>query len=85
MTWWMPMKPEATPAGGNASSDLDLFIVGDIDDPDALTDRLSEIGARIGRAIDPFMLTPEQFDRAIRQHDPHVQSALAGVRIMGTV
>jgi hypothetical protein len=31
------------------------------------------------------MLTPEQFDRAVREHDAHVQSALAGVRIMGAV
>jgi hypothetical protein len=75
----------AKPGGGNAGSDLDLLIVGDIADRDALTERLAVLGARIGRSIDPFCLTPEQFDRATREHDPHVESALAGVRIMGTV
>jgi hypothetical protein len=75
----------AAPGGGKPGSDLDLLIVGDVDDRDALTDRLSEVGARIGRAIDPFILTPEQVDLAKKQDDPHVQSALAGVRIMGTV
>lgn len=74
----------AQPGGGNAESDLDLLIVGDVD-REALVDRLAALGARIGRAIDPFILTPEQFDRAIRAHDPHVESALAGVHIMGTV
>jgi hypothetical protein len=43
------------------------------------------LGARIGRSIDPFILTPEQFDQATRDHDPHVESALSGVRIVGTV
>lgn len=75
----------AKPGGGNSGSDLDLLIVGDIADRDALTERLAVLGARIGRSIDPFFLTPEQFDRAAREHDPHVESALAGVRIMGTV
>jgi hypothetical protein len=75
----------AKPGGGNAGSDLDLLIVGDIADRDALTERLAVLGARIGRSIDPFILTPEQFDRATREHDPHIESALAGVRIMGTV
>jgi hypothetical protein len=75
----------AEPGGGNAGSDLDLLIVGDIADRDALTERLAVLGGRIGRSIDPFILTPEQFDRSSREHDPHVESALAGVRVMGTV
>jgi hypothetical protein len=75
----------ARPGGGSAGSDLDLLIVGDIADRDALTERLAVLGARIGRSIDPFILAPEQFDRATREHDPHVESALAGIRIMGTV
>jgi hypothetical protein len=75
----------ALPGGGTAGSDLDLLIVGDIADRDALTERLAVLGARIGRSIDPFILTPEQLDRAVRAHDPHVESALAGVRITGTV
>ena len=75
----------ARPGGGNARSDLDLMIVGDVSDRDALIEHLAMLGARIGRSIDPFILTPEQFDRATREHDPHVESALAGVRIIGTV
>ena len=71
--------------GGTAGSDLDLLIVGDIADRDALVERLAVLGARIGRSIDPFILTPEQFDQATRDHDPHVESALSGVRIVGTV
>ena len=75
----------ARAGGGNAGSDLDLLIVGDIADRDALVERLAVLGARIGRSIDPFILTPEQFDQATRDHDPHVESALSGVRIVGTV
>jgi hypothetical protein len=75
----------ALAGGGTAGSDLDLLIVGDIADRDALVERLAVLGARIGRSIDPFILTPEQFDQATREHDPHVESALAGVRIMGAV
>jgi predicted nucleotidyltransferase len=75
----------ALAGGGTASSDLDLLIVGDIADRDALVERLAVLGARIGRSIDPFILTPEQFDQATREHDAHVESALAGVRIMGAV
>jgi hypothetical protein len=75
----------ARPGGGSAGSDLDLLIVGDIADRDAFIERLAVLGARIGRSIDPFILTPEQFDRAAREHDPYLESALAGVRIMGTV
>jgi hypothetical protein len=75
----------AIPGGGNSGSDLDLLIVGDIADREALVDRLGVLGVRIGRSVDAFILTPEQLDRARRDHDPHVESALAGVRISGTV
>ena len=75
----------AHPGSGTASSDLDLLIVGDVKDRDALVDRLSQVGARLSRSIDPFILAPEQLERARRDHDEHVESALAGVRIMGAV
>jgi hypothetical protein len=75
----------ARPGGGNVGSDLDLLLVGDIEDRDALIERLAVLGARIGRAIDPFILTPEQFDQSVRENNPHVESALAGIRILGTV
>ncbi|MHB8400011.1 MAG: hypothetical protein ACYDCI_13945, partial [Candidatus Limnocylindrales bacterium] len=75
----------ARPGGGTASSDLDLLIVGDVKDRDALIDRFSQMGARLSRTIDPFILSPEQLERARHDHDEHVESALAGVRIMGAV
>ena len=74
----------ATPGGGTSQSDLDLLIVGDISDRAALSERLAEVGARLGRAIDPWILDPERLDEARRTHDPHVESALLGVRILGS-
>jgi predicted nucleotidyltransferase len=75
----------AQPGGGTVNSDLDLLIVGDIKDRDTLVERLLELGARLGRTIDPFILAPEGLERARRTHDEHVESALAGVRILGSV
>lgn len=74
----------AHPGGGTASSDLDLLIVGDIKDRASLVSRLATVGSRLGRAIDPFILDPVRFEQAKRKHDAHVESALAGVRILGT-
>jgi hypothetical protein len=71
------------PDGGTPDSDLDLFLVGDVRDRDALVDRLSQVGARLGRRIDPFILAPEEFERARSAGDARVASALAGVRIFG--
>ena len=73
----------ARPGGGSAHSDLDLLIVGDIKDRASLVDRLARVGARLGRAIDPFVLDPIRFEHAKRKHDAHVESSLAGVRILG--
>jgi predicted nucleotidyltransferase len=73
----------ATPGGGTRSSDLDLLLVGDIKDRGRLMDGLVAVGSRLSRNIDPFILTPEQFDRAKRRRDQHVASALAGVRLFG--
>jgi len=73
------------PGGGGNRSDLDLFIVGDIKNSAELLERLIPVGARIGRAVDPFVLTPEQLELARSRNDSHVVSALAGVRIMGSV
>lgn len=75
----------ARPGGGTARSDLDLLIVAEVKDREALTERLSQVGARFGRVIDPLILEPERFEQALRKHDPHLESALAGVRIFGTV
>ena len=73
----------AQPGGGSRSSDLDLLIVGDVNDRAGLIKQLAAVGTRHNRVIDAFILSPEQLERAKEQHDPHVGSALAGVRIMG--
>lgn len=75
----------ARAGGGSPASDLDLLIVGDIKDRAALVDRLAGVGASFGRAIDPFILDPTRFEQARRKHDAHVESALAGVRLLGAV
>ena len=75
----------AQPGGGTRESDLDLFIVGDVKDRTTLLERLSAVGERLNRVVDPFILSPEQFERAKQQGDEHVASALAGIRIMGTL
>jgi predicted nucleotidyltransferase len=75
----------AQPGGGSRSSDLDLLIVGDVKDRASMIERLKAVGTRLNRVIDPFVLSPEQFERAKRQGDEHVASALAGVRIMGNL
>lgn len=73
------------PGRATRGSDLDLLIVGDVRDRDALLERLMEVGRRLGRAVDAFILTPEQFEEARGRHDTHVAAALAGVRIRGRV
>ena len=73
------------PGRATRDSDLDLLVVGDIPDRDALVERLAELGQRMGRAIDPFILTAEQLEIATTNGDAHVAAALAGVRIRGRV
>ena len=75
----------ATPGGGTRDSDLDLMLVGDVRNKGQVTERLEELGSRLARHLDPFILTPEQFARAGRRRDEHVASALRGVRIFGDV
>jgi len=75
----------AQPGGGSRTSDLDLLIVGDVKDRAGLITQLGAVGTRFNRVIDAFMLSPEQFERAKGQQDPHLASALAGIRIMGSL
>lgn len=75
----------AHPGGGARSSDLDLFIVGDVKDRAAMIERLTAVGARLNRVVNAFILSPEQFEHAKAQQDLHVASALAGVRILGSL
>lgn len=73
----------STPGGGTPRSDLDLLIVGDIRDRAGVVERLDEVGVRLQRRIDPFILTPEAFETARRSGDMHVASAVQGVRLLG--
>lgn len=73
------------PGRANRESDLDLLIVGDVRDRDALLERLTDLGRRLGRAVDAFVLTAEQLEEARGRGDAHVTAALAGVRIRGRV
>ena len=73
------------PGGGTPASDLDILVVADVRDRLGLIANLAEVGDRLGRSIDPFILDPEQFEAARAAHDPHVESALAGVRVFGSI
>lgn len=73
----------AQPGAGSRTSDLDLLVVGDLKDRAGMTERLAVLGMRLNRVIDPFILSPEEFERAKEQQDQHLLSALAGVRILG--
>lgn len=75
----------AQPGGGTRNSDLDLLIIGDVKDRAGLSERLAIVGERLNRVIDPFILTPEQFEHAKQRRDRHVASALSGVRVMGSI
>lgn len=73
----------AKPGGGTRASDLDILLVGDVRDRERLVNDFAELGSRLARHVDPFILTPEQFERARRRGDEHVASALSGVRLFG--
>ena len=53
--------------------------------PPELVVRLSEVGQRLGRAIDPLILTPEEVDAGLARNDSHVAAALGGIRLRGSV
>ena len=73
----------ATPGAARPESDLDLLVVGRVGEPRKVSARLQEVGAKIGRAIDPIFLTPEQVRDGLETGDPHLSAALSGVRIRG--
>ena len=75
--------PLARPGGAVKGIELDLLLVGEIRDVPALLTRLALMGARLGRAVVPFVLTDAELERAMRRGDGHVAAALAGVRLLG--
>ena len=76
--------PITQPGSSPTHADLDLLVVGEIEDPGGLVARLALMGMRLGRAVTPLLLTDDQLDRARRRGDGHVAAALDGVRILGS-
>ena len=72
----------AQPEASTTQCDLDLLIVGEIQDPAGLTARLAIMASQLGRAAVPLILTDDQLDRAKRRGDGHVAAALGGVLIL---
>ncbi len=75
--------PITQPWSAATRADLNLLVVGEIEDPGGLMARLALMGMRLGRAATPLFLTDDQFDWARRRGDGHVAAALDGVRILG--
>ncbi len=74
--------PITEPGSVTTHGDLDLLVVGEIDDPGGLMARLALMGRRLGRLVVPLILTYDQLDQARRHGDGHVAAALGGVRIL---
>jgi hypothetical protein len=75
--------PPASPGGAAKGIDLNLLVVGQIQDLPGMLTRLVLMGARLGRAVVPFVLTDAELERARRRGDGHVATALSGVRPLG--
>lgn len=63
-----------------AHSDVDLMVIGTIS-LRQLGKRLSGITARIGREVNPHVLTPEEFARRVQARDHFITSVLATPRL----
>ena len=61
------------------ASDLDLFVVGDIDQED-LTERLSRVESDLGRDVNVVSYSPAELNR-IRDQDSFVQAVLDGPKM----
>jgi len=75
--------PIARPGGAAKGIGLNLLLAGQVLDLPAMLARLALMGARLGRAVIPFVLTDAELERARRNGDGHVAAALAGVRLLG--
>lgn len=63
-----------------AHSDIDLMIIGTIG-LRQLSKRLSGLEAKIGRDVNPHMLTPEEFIRRANEGDHFITAVLKGPRL----
>ncbi|HWB05489.1 MAG TPA: nucleotidyltransferase domain-containing protein [Verrucomicrobiales bacterium] len=69
-------------AAGNpaAQSDIDLFVIGTLT-LRQLTARLTGLPEKLGREINPHILTPDEFRRRRKSKDHFVTTVLAGPRL----
>ena len=65
----------------SATSDVDLMVIGQAS-LRKLTSLLSGVGQRVGREINPHVMTPEEFVKRKAEHDHFVTSVLAGPKIL---
>lgn len=63
-----------------AHSDIDLMVIGTIG-LRQLSKRLSGLEAKIGREVNPHMLTPEEFMRRAGERDHFITAVLKGPRL----
>ena len=63
-----------------AHSDIDLMVVGTIG-MRQLSKRLSGLEAKLGREVNPHVLTPEEFARRVGERDHFITAVLKGSRL----
>lgn len=63
-----------------AHSDIDLMVIGTIG-LRQLSKRLSGLEAKLGREVNPHVLTPEEFARRARERDHFITAVLKGPRL----
>jgi DNA-binding transcriptional ArsR family regulator len=65
----------------DATSDVDLFVIGSVT-LRALSSRLSDVAMRIGRSINPVVMSADEFGRRRAEGEHFVADVLAAPRIM---
>ena len=66
-------------------SDIDLLVVGRVSDEKMTRRRLTEVGNRYGRGIDPTFISVRDLRTAIENHDPFMSEAVTtGILIRGS-
>ena len=63
-----------------ATSDVDLMVIGAIS-LRQLSKRLSSLATKLGREINPHMLTPAEFARRIKEREHFINSVLETPRL----
>ena len=63
-----------------AASDVDLMVIGDIG-LRKVSDLLAGIDDRVGREVNPFILTPDEFAKRMREKEHFVSSVMGAEKI----